>query len=775
MQKIKIYTVCFLMFLMRPGILLLRPGLELSGQAVMGEWKSHLSFNEAVQVADAGDRVYCATGSGLFFYHKTDHTVKIQTRVEGLSDQEISSIAYDKTRDLLLVAYKNTNVDLVGRNDILNIPDIKRKQLTGNKTIHNSIVIGDYAYLSCGFGIVVINLAKKEIRDTYYIGENGSQSNVYDMVSDGTWLYAATENGVYKADIHGTNLIDYNNWSGISGLPFPTRTCTALAWFDGRLYASMNVPPGDKDSLFYYEAGLWQSFTTLETGRIYHIGETHGKLLVITRNRVTLYDAGHNELQNQFVGEPNHAMQDQEGILWVADRREGMIRSPNPWSSETICPGGPISNDAASIAVMNDLVYTVAGSVTSGWNNTFNHAELNIYSQGAWEGSITPVYRDLIHISIDPGNKDHVFAASWGYGLLEYLDGELVNVFDENNSTLQSIYPGDDFHRLGGTVFDHDRNLWVTNSAVAEPVSVRMSNGIDWIGFELDGLLKVNALGRIINTVNDHKWILCHQGQGLFAFDVNGTPDDISDDSYRKFDVVDINGKMISNYVYSFAEDRNGNIWVGTNEGIVVYYSPSRVFTDDLFYGQQIIVPRNDGTGLADVLLQNETVTAIAVDGANRKWVGTARAGVFLLSDDGLEQIFHFTNENSPLLSNNIRDIAIDGKSGIVYLGTDKGLISYKSTAIEGNKFFDDVYVYPNPVREDYSGEIVITGLIADVSVKITDISGNIVYETTSLGGQAIWDGRTFSGDRVSTGVYMVFCTNEDGSMTHITKLLVIN
>lgn len=774
MQKIKNYTVFFLILLMRPGFLTFQPGMQLSGQTIIGAWKSHLSFTGAVKVVDAGDRIYCATGSGLFYYHKTDHTVKIMTRVEGLSDLEISSIAYDDKRDLLLVTYRNTNVDLVGSHDIQNIPDIKRKQITGNKTIHNSIIIGEFAYLSCGFGIVVINLEKREIRDTYYIGENGSQSNVYDLVSDGTWLYAATESGVYKADLNSPNLIDYNNWSRISDLPFPSGTYNALAWFNGRLYVSMSIPPGDKDSLFYFEAGSWQAFPTLETGRIYHIGETNGKLIVITRSKVALYDADNNELQKQVVGDPNHAFQDSDGILWIADRSGGMIRSPDPWSSDTICPGGPISNDVAAIAIAKDLIYTVAGSVTSGWGNTFNHAELNIYSQGAWDGTVTAVYRDPIHVSIDPGNKNHVFAASWGYGLLEYLDGVLTNVYDEDNSTLQSIIPGGDFHRLGGTVFDHDRNLWVTNSAVAEPVSVRMSNG-DWIGFELDGLLKVNALGRIINTLNDHKWILCHQGQGLFVFDVNGTPENISDDSYKKFNVVDVDGKLISNNVYSFAEDKNGNIWVGTDEGIVVYYSPSRIFSDELFYGQQIIVPRNDGTGLADVLLQNENVSAIAVDGANRKWIGTTRGGVFFLSDDGLEEIHHFTSENSPLLSNNIIDIAVDGNNGTVYFGTDKGLISYKGTAIEGKEFFDDVYVYPNPVREDYTGEIVITGLLADVNVKITDISGNIVYETTSLGGQAIWDGRTFSGNRVSTGVYLVFCTNEDGSMTHITKLLVIN
>jgi len=775
LKEIRKYRTILVFILLGPGVILLQPWNDLAAQDIIGKWKSHLSFTGAVEIADAGDRIYCATGSGLFYYHKTDHTIRILTKVEGLSDQEISGIAYDSMRGLLVVAYQNTNVDLVGKNEIHNIPDILRKQLTGNKTIHGVKIIGDDAYLSCGFGIVVLNLEKKEIRDTYYIGENGRQGNVYDTESDGNWLYAATDGGVYRADINSPNLIDFNNWTRMLDLPYPTRTYNALAWFGGRLYAGMRNITGAADSLYYQDAGVWKTFTTMEASRIYHLGVSNGRLLVITRHRVALYNTDNSEVQNQYMGDPNHAYQDQDGILWIADRRAGMIKSPNPWvPADTLCPNGPLSNDIVSIAISGEKIYTVAGSVTSGFSNQFNQAELNILDAGIWEGTVTVAYRDPIHVSVDPGNDEHVFAATWGYGLMEYINGQLVQVYDEENSTLQSIIPGDELHRLGGSVFDNNRNLWVTNSAVAEPISVLKADG-QWRSYELEGKLNVNALGRIIFTRDQHLWVQCHQGHGLFALDVNGTPDDLSDDSYEKFDVKDVNGKTISNYVHSLVEDKNGNIWVGTDKGIVVYYSPSRVFSGDNFYGQQVIVPRNDGTGLADVLLQNETVTTIAVDGANRKWIGTSKGGVFLLSDDGLEQIHHFTVDNSPLLSNNILDIAVDGKTGTVYLGTDKGLVSYKGTAIEGKEFFSDVYVYPNPVREDFTGEIVITGLVADVNVKITDISGNIVFETTSLGGQAIWDGKSFSGNRVSTGVYLVFCTSEDGSMTHTTKLLVIN
>jgi hypothetical protein len=238
---------------------------------------------------------------------------------------------------------------------------------------------------------------------------------------------------------------------------------------------------------------------------------------------------------------------------------------------------------------------------------------------------------------------------------------------------------------------------------------------------------------------------------------------------------VDIDNSVISNFIYSIAQDREGNIWLGTNKGIVVYYSPSRVFSSNEFYAQTILVPRNDNSGFGDPLLGTETVTAIKVDGANRKWLGTRNGGVFLVSDDGLKQIHAFNIDNSPLLSNSINDITINENTGEVFFATNSGIISYVSDAVGPAEEFSDVYVYPNPVRETYFGDIVITGLIENAYVKITDLNGNLVHETRSLGGNAIWNGNNLSGKRVSTGVYLVFLTNDDGSLTHVTKLLFIH
>ena len=239
--------------------------------------------------------------------------------------------------------------------------------------------------------------------------------------------------------------------------------------------------------------------------------------------------------------------------------------------------------------------------------------------------------------------------------------------------------------------------------------------------------------------------------------------------------VVDKFGKVITNDVRSFAEDRNGNLWLGTNQGILVIYSPYRLFSEGSVYAQEPLIPRNDGTNNADPLLGTQVVTTIEVDGANRKWIGTAGGGVYLVSDDGLEQFEQFNASTSPLLSDNIIDICVDGVSGEVFFGTDKGIISYKGEALEGAAFYDNVVVYPNPVRETYQGPVAIKGLLEKTTVKIMDVGGNLVYEMESLGGQALWDGTNFRGERVATGVYMIYLSSADGNLSHVTKLLFIH
>jgi hypothetical protein len=266
--------------------------------------------------------------------------------------------------------------------------------------------------------------------------------------------------------------------------------------------------------------------------------------------------------------------------------------------------------------------------------------------------------------------------------------------------------------------------------------------------------------------------IVLPRGYGLFILDDKNTPDIFTDDRYKKMLVKnDINA--IVSFVYSIAEDNDGNIWVGTDQGPLVYYNPEKVFETDL-KASRIMIPRNDGSGFADPLLETEMITSIAVDGANRKWLGTYNSGAHLLSPDGTIQLRNYNEQNSPVLSNSILSLAVDNKTGDVWFGTSKGIQSVRGDATAGGENFSKVYAFPNPVREDFAGNVTITGLMRDTQIRITDISGNLVYETISDGGQATWDMKTYNGKRVATGVYLVFCSNSDGSQSTVTKILVI-
>lgn len=747
---------------------------SLYAQLTIGEWRTHLPYSQAIYVTEAGDKIFCATRSGLFYYNKTDNSLNKFTRIDGLSDVEISCINYSPEKDILVIAYRNTNVDLIKGNTIFNISDIKRKQITANKTINDIMFIGDDAYLSCGFGIVAINLDKMEIRDTYLIGENSSYKYVHSLTFDGQFFYAATEDGIYRADINSPNLIDFNYWNRITDIPNFNKVFNRIRYFNGNIYANYYNEITGVDTIFKYNYNEWVVFAKVSINRTRSIEVSNDHLIIITYRIVDVFDSNESKVKQFGSLRPYHGIIDSENNLWIADEIEGLLLSNESVNKEIFLPNGPKTNKAMTLQFANGKLFVAAGGDSRTWQNLWTNAEVDIFSDGWWSGFTDANYRDVISLAADQDNSNHIFAGSWGYGLLEIQDLEIKQVYTDANSSLQNILSSGPYVRIGGIAFDKNKNLWLTNSEVQEPISVRKPDGT-WKSFDFKRQISDTRIGKIMITSYDQKWVQLIGNKGLFVFDVNGTLDNENDDLYKRIDIVDVNNKIITNNIFSFAEDQNGNIWLGTDQGVVVYYNPGRVFGPDIFYGQQIIVPRNDGTGLADILLGTETVTAITVDGANRKWVGTARAGAFLFSEDGLTQIYNFTKENSPLLSNNIQDIAIDGKTGEVFFGTDMGIVSYRSTATEPNEDFTDVYVYPNPVREDYEGEIVITGLVGEVNVKITDIRGSLVYETTSLGGQAIWDGKNFSGEKVSTGIYLIFCTNEDGSKTVIAKLLVIN
>ncbi len=751
--------------------------IPLSAQTKLESWRDHLPFTEAFQVVDADTRIYCATPGGLFYFNKSDNTINKFTRVQGLSDIEISAITYSKPLKILLIGYKNGNLDIFENNQVTNLSDIKIKTNLGNKTINNIFINNSNAYISCSFGIVVLNLTKKEISDTYYFYLSATTYlEVFAVTFDNQFIYAATANGIRKASQSDPDLFNFASWSTISDIPNSDKKFTKIIYDGSTVYALYTSDQGYGDRVYYSQGSGWQQLNVFSfEPNFYSLESSNGQIIVSGYNHCCIFDSNFNETDTAYWGIPRSAIIDKDRYIWIADPKKGMIRFSMPSrNSEVFIPNGPFSKKTYSVQAIKDHVFVLGGGTDASLNNRFLRGELSFFENQSWKDTLITSIWDPLNAVFDPANSSHLFVGTWGTGILELMNHQIVKIYDDKNSSLQNIIIGADFIRIGGLAFDKERNLWATNSEVNNQISVRKPNG-DWKSFPYLNKIGYKIMGKILITRSNIKWVLLPHGGGIFAFDERGTFDNANDDLTKKFAVSDINGGTISSYVYSMAEDLDGNIWVGTGGGPAVYYNPDGVFTDDNFYAYQVRIPRKDGTELADLLLSTETITAIAIDGANRKWFGTLSSGIYLMSADGLKQIYHFTSTNSPLLSNSITDIAIEPASGEVFIGTDQGLISFRSTASQGLDDFGKVYVFPDPVRPDYHGNIVISGMIRDANVKITDISGNLVYETTSLGGQAIWNGNNLDGKRAATGVYLVFCTNDDGSKTYITKLLFIH
>lgn len=753
--------------------LILLLAVENNAQIAIGEWRTHLSYNFSTKVMVAGENVFCSTTGGLFYFNTTDNTVNKLSKTDGLSDNGVVAMKWSDEMQLAVLAYENSNIDIIRGREIINMPDIMKKQLPGDKTIYHIYFDGQNAYLSCGFGIVVIDLARFEITETYFIGDNGDQLKVNMVVTDDTHIYAATDFGIRKADLSNAFLMDFNSWQLETGIPGFSGAFGGIVFFNGRLFAIWKDPAGSRDLLYYFD-GSWKSYPAFPLESCDEVRVAGNSLLFTGPSGIEMMNTSFEFVDSYSEGSPRSAWLDENEILWIADYGRGLVRYDGA-ENQQIKPDGPFTSIAYDMADADGVLYAVSGGVTTTYNNIFRAGSLHRFKDDDWSSNINYEYRDLLTIAVDPEDPTHLFAGSWGYGLVEFSDGKPVEVYDETNSSLQNAIPGSNVIRIGGIAFDNDQNLWMTNTGVANPISVRKADG-EWKSFRFDGLLSsFPALGKIMVTSQGHIWGIINKGGGLFAMDPAGTIENEEDDTYTLVSVEDENGNVITNEVFSLAEDRNGNIWLGTDQGILVFYSPAGLFENGRIAAQEILVPRDDGTDYADPLLLTEKVTAIEVDGSNRKWLGTADGGAFLVSETGLQQVYNFNTNNSPLLSNSILDICVIGETGEVFFGTDNGIISFRGTATEGAADYDHVKVYPNPVRENYSGPIAIQGLLAETIVKITDISGNLVREISSFGGQAIWDGNDMNGNRVATGVYLVFLANRQPTAAHVAKILFIH
>ena len=751
--------------------------IAITANAGIGDWVLYPSYHNATYCQTAGDKVYVLASGALYSYNTSDEEVRVYDKINTLSDIDITHIEYCKDIKALVVVYSNANIDILfDDEEVYNITDFKNKPLP-DKRINGVDIQGTTAYLSTVFGIVELDLEEYEFTNTYTTGLNTYCTYLFN----GT-LFCGTETGMYSCATD-KNLLDKNNW--VKKNNYFTK---AICELDGMLYCYL-----DEFGIYSYNAS-----NNILKDVVYNHGEkynamySNGKEIIASAKKkttiitsptdVTVYK---NSNSNFILKDGNH--------FWDCKGYNGIVKCIAKdgeiiVNSTAVTPDSPVRNYCEYMKFASDDKLLVAGGNLNYFDITFYDGTLMEYdySGNRWnnlpEDTIKQAtgipYLNLCSIDEDPAEPGHYFAGSFGYGLYEFRNGKFVKHYSTHNSPLESVIPTNTrFVRIPSVKFDKEGNLWCINTGTKNIVKVLKSDGT-WCELYYKPIEKLATMVEPVMDSRGWLWLKSLQGEaGIFCAKMNGTPLDNSDDESKAWLNKFVNQDGISYDIYqvfALAEDREGQMWVGTNTGLFVIDNPKTFFNNGVF--KQIKVPRNDGTGLADYLLSGTYIKSIQIDGANRKWIGTNDDGVYLISADGLETIHHFTTDNSPLPSNNIVSIAINDRSGEVFIGTDKGIASYMSDATRPEEKLDEnnIYAYPNPVKADYSGNIAIVGLTHDCNVKIVDTAGYLINEGTSNGGQYTWNGRNARGEKVASGVYYVLTYDSNGNEGVATKIVVI-
>jgi len=757
-------------------VLLLLPVI-CNGQGAIGSWTDHLSYSASFCLAYGDNKIFSSAGNSLLINDLQYDATEKMTRLNGLTETEISTIAWSENEECLIIAYSSTNIDVVKNRVITNIPDIKRKYIGGVKEINLIRTNDRYAYLACSFGIVILDLKNSVISDTWKPGADSESNEVFDITFFDGNIYAATASGVYYAPVDRIGLSYFDNWEKINSLSSVSSGFSCIATCEEFVYAGCNDESTGEATIYKLDnQGNVTLFYSEDNAGLKSIEAASSTITVTMAHSVLLFSPEGNKTRSitsyswGSTPDSQHALT-VDGKTWIADKSVGMVVTSDYTTFSNILLEGPYTNDVADIYIVDGKKYVTGGSVTGSWGNVYRPFQLFTLEGEHWHNIMLygSADKDAMRVVTDPENSNHGFVSSWGNGIYEFLDGELINNYNESNSPLLSAISGEPYSRVCGLAYDDDNNLWVTHSGMAGNLKMLKSDGT-WVVTNVN--LNVPTIGDMLIGSNGFIWVVLPRGHGLLVYDPSGTPENTDDDNYITLQVEDSEGTVMTN-IYSIAEDLEGNIWVGTDAGPVVYYTPEKAFTPGV-KASRIKVPRNDGSGLADYLLNTETITTIAIDGANRKWFGTMSSGAYLVSEDGMTQIHKFTTDNSPLYSDQVVKIAVDGSNGEVWIGTSSGMLSYRSDATEGKNDYSDMYTFPNPVREDFGGVVTIAGLVESSTVKITDINGNLVYEAVSNGGVVTWDLINYRGKHVSTGVYLVFAANSDGTLSGVTKMLII-
>lgn len=757
---------------------------NIHAQVGIGKWRSLPAGHQGFLVDQSQTTVYASSGTSMTAYDKETGSISNWNSINSLTDVRITALQYDSGTQTLFLGYENGNLDLIRNNTVYNIPSIRLSNIIGLKSIQRFTFKDGLAYICTGFGVVVVDPIKFEVKDTYYPTSNNYF--VYDLDFFNGNIYVSTENGIYYGQLGNPLLPSPLAWTPLAGVEVNNKYAE-LETAGNRLFFIKNNDVSQADTLLYLETNgvVTQdpSFLNLDYT---HLSNTGDSLLASYIGGAFVLDTSLTNVESifqyPFDTYPLMSQIIKDGLdYWIADQKYGLVKARNAYAAESYNAGGPYRTGSFKIDVADKKLGMVGGFIDALGGSSFNQSGVNLFENEQWTNfhkDLSPMISgdtiyDFSCIAINPDNTNQVFfgTASSG-GLFEISGNAIINQFTQDNSAIQKRSILEDYYVIADMTYDYEGNLWVANAYCSDQLICRTPDNL-WYSYDLGATGKNVMMYELFVDYYNLKWIGT-RSNGIIVYDDNETPDITTDDRLKTITTQEGAGALPSGDVNCITMDFDEEIWIGTSAGLAVIYSPQLIWEGEAgeYDAQRILVERD---GFVEILLGETPIMDIEVDGANRKWVATQGSGVFLISEDGTEEIHHFTVENSPLLSNDVFDLDIDHVSGEVFFGTELGLCSYRSDATYGDFDFADVYSYPNPVRPEFTGNVTITGFAFDSDVRITDIAGNLVYRTTSNGGTVLWNGKTTEGERVKSGVYIVWAGEKNDKGKAVTKILFMN
>ncbi len=709
-----------------------------------------------------------ATPNVIFDKNLETNVLTQTTSVDGLKSNNITAILIT-SNGYKLIGNQNGIINIVKPNgNIINKVDIflDVPVSQSQKKINDFYEFKGKVYIATDYGISVLSITNFEIIANYYIGSNGEYIKVNQVAIYNDEIYAATEQGIKKATLNNAFLFDFNQWSVAY-----TGNWLSIITFNNKLIGINN-----DENTYSLEATPQLIVNHGPNGKKLR---TDGIYLTLTVfNKIMVFNSS-LALINIVYNIPNSSTFLLCGItknekLYIGTSTDGLVETSitNSTNFTNLSPQGPIEDNAFRIKKTSTDLWVTHGDFDINYAPNYKYQGISYLENTTWKKIPKESLQNAVSLNLiieNPRNKKEIFVCSNQSGLLKITDKSQVELFNQTNTgpdgleSQQFVDPNFISVRPHSVNFDKQGNLWMTNSYVRKPIKV-LKNDNTWTSYSMENILNPivdERYGIMEIDKNGTKWIPTFNN-GILAF---------NEKFNNKTILIKVDNGLPTNVTFTLALDKKNQLWIGTLQGLRVLNNVDNFLNSNSLTVKNIVISDN---GVGQELFNQQQIIDIVVDGANNKWLSIGNAGVFLVNSNGQETLQRFTTENSPLPSNTINDIEIDENTGEVFFATEKGLVSFKGNATLGKDDLSNVYAYPNPVRPTFSGTVKVSGLMDKCNVKITDVEGNLVHESTSEGGTIEWDTTAFGKYKVASGVYMVFVVSEEGEETAVEKIMIV-